>query len=164
MLWQMTRDRSQFEKTDKIIDAWLKERQALLVLYHQIAGITPFADGVAKDDKELMIRFCQTLIDYVSAGHFEVFEKIAEISAAQQEDHLGLDREVLVKISRTTLQALKFNDACAFKAQWSDLRHDLSLLGEYLAHRFDLEDELVTSYIRARDSKKNTPDKHRLKL
>lgn len=164
MLWQMTKDRSQWEKTDKVIDAWLKERQDLLVLFHQIARISPFEEDMPEDDKEILIRFCQTLIDYISAGHFEIFEKIAEMSQVKQGDHLGLDRELLVKISRTTLQALDFNDECTGQKNWAQLRKDLSLLGEFLAQRFDLEDELIGSYMKARQGLDTAQDKQKLKL
>jgi len=153
---------------DDTIEKWLKERQALLVLYNQLLE-SPLLQA-SNTDTATLTRFCEALIDYVSLGHFRVFEKIAEVEAIgkndignysvtdiiysqnvpkkQEDDHE--DSNIIVNILRTTLQVLDFNDKYAENAGKNliDLKEDLSSLGENLADRLDWEDELVSNYLR----------------
>jgi len=59
------------------INNWLLERHKLLIAYCELAGITPNEQDEAALPHDLHIKhFCQILMDYISAGHFEIFEKI----------------------------------------------------------------------------------------
>ena len=59
----------------KIIDKWLNERQELLVLYVAIQGLKPFSSRETPVSVKIQA-FCQVLMDYCSAGHFEVYEQL----------------------------------------------------------------------------------------
>lgn len=135
-------------QTDQIIDQWLQERQELLVLLYRLLKIKPFDNEALASEQEVLQEFCEILVDYVSAGHFEVFEKIAEANENSQSDQLGLDRELLVKILQTTVPAMDFSNQYAQpnNIQLDTLEKDLSRLGEQLASRMDLEDKLIQSY------------------
>ena len=58
-----------------LIDGWLNERQNIIVLYCSMTGL----DHTTEDDRPLQDKlrnFCQLLVDYVSAGHFEIYEQL----------------------------------------------------------------------------------------
>lgn len=55
----------------QLIDRWLHERQQLVQAFDALSGI----QAPAPNAEELQ-HFCQLLLDYVSAGHFEVYEQL----------------------------------------------------------------------------------------
>jgi len=121
------------------IKHWLKQRQALLVIFSQLCE-----SNRAKSDK--LHTFCQSLVDYLSTGHFQMFEKLAQAQAAYLPHSKGLDGNILDSISQTTDFALDFNDKYTDPKSLTDLSRDLSLLGENLANRMDWEDNLIKNY------------------
>lgn len=137
-----------WEKTDHLIDQWLQERQKLLVLFNQLCALAPFKPQEATAAP--LTHFCQILIDYVSAGQFEVFEKIFE--ANEQTGSPSLDKESLLALFRTTMSALKFSDHYQKTAEYSDLSRALSNLGEQIAERMEIEDRLISLYMQATHS------------
>ena len=135
-----------WSSVSKLLEQWLKDRQELILLYVAIDGLRQFTpEGVPTSVK--VKAFCQLLMDYVSAGHFEVYEKL--IKEAELFDDGGLEtmNTLLPKIQRTTDAVITFNDIydtddhC--EEELINLPEDLSRLGEMLADRFELEDRLV---------------------
>jgi len=129
-----------------LIDRWLSERQNMLVLYFAIRGLKPFSPR----ETPLSVKveaFCQVLMDYLSAGHFEIYEKL--ILEAQEYDDGGIDlaRKHYPRLEAITERCVEFNDkydnAEHCLEQLSDLPKDLSEIGELLEERFELEDELI---------------------
>jgi regulator of sigma D len=123
---------------DPYIKQWLEQRQTVLVLYSQLSQAT-------KIKAEKMATFCQTLVDYLSLGHFNVYEKlIAHHENVPSAPH----QDLLEKISNTTDHALDFNEKYTEVSTWHGVGPDLSRLGEQLAHRMDLEDQLMKPYLK----------------
>ena len=144
MLTQLKKVQQQWHGSHKIIDNWLDERQALLVAYCQLAGLAPFIRDSQhqKNDYDLTL-FCQILIDYICAGHFEIFNHQDE-KLNHQEDLNLIDH-----INASTDFALKFNDHYSKITQEDaqhQLAHDLSKLGQFLEQRFSLEDQLIARF------------------
>lgn len=130
------------------IDSWLHNRQKLLVQYCELAGLPPFeARHGALPDSQSIRSFCELLVDYVSTGHFEVFDKIV----MQNQQHTVSDSQaadICSMISATTEEALSFNDAFADATDddpLQDFDAKLSLLGQSLEERFELEDRLIST-------------------
>jgi regulator of sigma D len=127
----------------ELIDRWLHERQELLGLF--VALPQKRADeNVAKTTKS----FCQILMDYVSSGHFEVYEHLLAEAGEFNDGGTELAQELYPKIQNTTDIVLSFDD------QYSTIEHltvqdithlseHLSKLGEALAERFEMEDQLI---------------------
>lgn len=136
----------QWETIDHIVEEWLEKRQELLVLYYHLSKTTPFAEEQYDNDIESLTNLCQILTDYVSAGHFEVFEKISA----------SIDRELGTKILDTTNLIMGFCNHHADGKNLSTLKQDLSLLGEQLALRMDLEDSLIKIYLAATEKDNNS--------
>lgn len=131
------------QQTNKIVRELLEERQQVWSLYCAIAGLQPFTedDRVAPKVRE----FCQLLIDYISLGHFGIYQRIND-GTERRRRVLETAAEIYARIAATTDAALTFNDRYERLAAES-LRHhlaeDLSQLGEELATRIELEDRLL---------------------
>jgi len=130
------------------IDHWLEERQKLIVEYCKIEGVPPFDHNTALPSSEKLQVFCQLLIDYLSTGHFEVYDQIVSQCAENGSQSLDLAQQIQPKIVLTTEALVEFNDKYAECKKDSDslmlsLDKDMSKVGEILEQRFELEDKLL---------------------
>jgi len=129
----------------ELIDRWLRERQELLVHYCDLSGTRDFAQTEALRQK--FIRLCEVLVDYVSAGHFEIYEQLTQEAREFNDGGLELAAKVYPRIQRTTEIALNFNDQLSdplmTEEKARDLFQRLSELGETLETRFEMEDFLI---------------------
>lgn len=126
-----------------IIDRWLNQRQKLLVVFCGLSGVKSFQDNDAQHGP-IIRNLCQLLIDYVSAGHFEVYEKLIE-EGKEFEDTEGLQKAATLYqvIDDTTEKLIDFNDKYEEIDDLSTLVTDLSATGETLANRFEAEDQMI---------------------
>jgi len=121
---------------NNIIDRWLEERQQLLVKYCALSGTEQREDKL----KEV----CQILVDYVSAGHFEIYDQlIKEGRDFQDKEALQEAGALYTAIDKTTEKLLDFNDKYLETDDLSSLDDDLSRLGETLETRFAAEDRMI---------------------
>jgi len=129
------------------INNWLLERHKLLIAYCELAGITPNEQDEAALPHDLHIKhFCQILMDYISAGHFEIFEKIISDTQYSTCNTANALHNIYSKILVSTDLALQFNDKYAENIKDEHLNafdNCLSILGKHLEQRFELEDQLV---------------------
>ena len=63
-------------RTRQMVDKWMTERQQMLVLYCQLAGLEPYTPD--RSSKDLLRQFCQVMVDYIAFGHFEVYNRIGQ--------------------------------------------------------------------------------------
>jgi len=132
-------------RTHGMVDKWLAERQDMLVMYCQLAGTEPFTPE--KPEKKLLRNFCQVLVDYMAFGHFEIYERITS-GDERRGEVLRVAEEVFPRISEVTEFAVAFNDKYDISDHEQSLDRldkDLSILGEELASRIELEDRLIAS-------------------
>src|SRR5690606_19235829 len=141
MLTNATNPNEKWGTVDKLIRHWLKERQELIVLYCKVDGLkefTPQATPIAVKVQAL----CQVLIDYVSAGHFEIYQQLIKDAEGLDKDCQDLIARVFPKIENATALALEFNDRYASvehcEKSLSTLAKDLNKLGITMVERFDL--------------------------
>lgn len=123
-----------------LIDRWLQERNELVQAY---AGINGSAQAPGADALQ---QFCEILVDYVSAGHFEVYEQLtSEAKAFGDERGLELAKQIYPRIEAITEVALAFNDRCDTGDchDAASLLDDVKRLGQLLHERFELEDCLI---------------------
>ncbi|WP_425913793.1 sigma D regulator [Pseudomonas sp. GWSMS-1] len=123
-----------------LIDRWLQERKELVEAYAAI-------DSSAQAPKaKTLLNFCEILVDYVSAGHFEVYEQLtSEAKAFGDQRGLELAKQIYPRIEVITEVALAFNDRCDTGdcADSASLLDELKRLGQLLHERFELEDCLI---------------------
>lgn len=125
----------------------VKTRSETLSLYSELANHRPFeADEVTS---EALQEFCQALIDYAASAHFQLYRFISD-RLERRTQVLELADRIYPKIVQTTDSILRFND----KYEEVDLTNgdreilalldsDLSRLGETLAERIQLEDQVI---------------------
>lgn len=136
----ITRARRQANDVEGLLSRWLAERQELLSCYCGLSTALRAESGNALRGR--LDRFCEVLVDYMSAGHFEVYIKLLEQS---ERDGIEPTRAMALYrlITPTTAVALDFNDRYFRGGSGARLRADLSRLGQLLASRFDWEDALI---------------------
>jgi regulator of sigma D len=126
-----------------ILERWLIERRELLVKYGELGEIKVF-DGANGIHGTMLQEFCQLLVDYVSTGHFEIFEQLAgEGKAFSDKDGLQEGADLMDKIQPSTELILDFNDKYLATDDLEALTQDLSNVGEALAQRFESEDKMI---------------------
>lgn len=124
---------------NQLIDRWLQERRELVGVF------TTLTDN-AQSAAEGLQHFCEILVDYVSAGHFEVYEQLTgEAKAFGDQRGLELAKQIYPRIETITEVALAFNDRCdnGDCRDTSSLLTELKSLGQLLHERFELEDCLI---------------------
>ncbi len=131
-------------RTGEMVDKLLLERQEMLTLFCQAAGLEPFAPGEVDEHK--LQKFCQVLMDYIAFGHFEILERISR-GDEKRASVIAVAEEVYDKIAEATEYAVAFNDKYESSTlqELGKLGHDLSVLGEELAVRIEMEDRLVAA-------------------
>lgn len=147
MLVKLEEAKQKWGGSFKAIDSWLDERQQVLVLFTELSRTASRSPSILPQ-KEMLQSFCQLLVDYVSAGHFEVYEKIVSRCEENGQDSLKLARRLYPKISQTTDELLEFNDKYSVEPLDDGLERfdqDLSRLGESIVTRLELEDKLINT-------------------
>lgn len=133
-------DTSSTSHIQHLTEQWLELRKVVLVHYSELC--------TAKDPEPNMLqKFCQHLMDYVSMGHFKMYEKFAGHHETIQTYSKGLDKTLLSSITINTETVLDFNDKYTEPKNLDALSADLSQIGEVLAHRMDFEDALITGAV-----------------
>lgn len=76
MLNQLESLTEHVEGSNKLVDRWLHVRKHLLVAYYNLVGIKPGKESYMRLNEKALDDFCQGLVDYLSAGHFSIYEHI----------------------------------------------------------------------------------------
>lgn len=128
---------------NEIIDRWLEERQQLLVQYCSLSGLEA-AQLSDQQRGDKLKEVCQILVDYVSAGHFEIYDQLIKEGREFQDNDALHEAGTLYKtIDKTTEKLLDFNDKYLETDDLSSIDTDLSRLGETLETRFAAEDRMI---------------------
>lgn len=130
------------QNTRHLVAELQEERSQVWGLYCQIADMK--AHFASAEIRPLLADFLGLLIDYVSLGHFGVYEYLTKNC---QPEQLSIAGQVYPMFTKTTASAVTFCDRYEnrnrnFKAD--HLMQDLSTLGESLAERMELEDRLCS--------------------
>ncbi len=129
-----------------LVIRWLAERQEVVILYCALAGSYDYSNNCNQSITKLR-HFCQTLMDYVSAGHFEIYNQLVKEAEEFDDNSQNALQKMLPKITTTTEMVLDFNDTYDTDEHCEKaigiLKEELSLLGEHLINRFEIEDQLI---------------------
>ena len=126
-----------------LIDNWLQERQGMLVSFCELGEMHDF-DSQNTVHRERLKSFCEILVDYASAGHFEIYDQLVK-EGQELKDSSGLEAadNLLQTIDASTEIILDFNDKYLETDDLRTLANDLSRLGESLAARLSAEDTMI---------------------
>lgn len=132
-------------RVDALVRRWLEERQSLIAQMMALGDDSRRkADPVALPER--VQAFCEVLMDYVSAGYFEVYDELL----AEGEAHgrrVQSEGQALFQRLQPTLDAIiRFNDLYEDpddEEVLASLPHELSGLGLVLEGRFEIEDRMI---------------------
>ena len=144
MLSRLEHARNRWGGRVELIDKWLDKRQLLLVDYIKLVKEEDTSPFQSLPDVNELKSFCGKLVDYLSLGHFEVYESILAQYKKEGVDANTMLVERLPQIEATTQPCLDFGERyMKLTEDVATLEDDISELGELLARRFDLEDTLI---------------------
>lgn len=137
---QINPERRQFNQ--HLVTELQEERHQVWSLYCKIGEQKPYT--CSSETQALITQLSQLLIDYVSLGHFGIYEHL--LSGTERRDAvLTAAKDIYPEFSKTTESVISFNDKYddnKHKLNVDNLESDLSSLGENLAKRIELEDKL----------------------
>ncbi len=140
----------QWRRIEALVRAWLEQRQQLIVLLCGLQGLNDFEEGRPPPIQGRVRDFCQLLMDYISAGYFEVYrELVREARRYRDTQPPAVADQILRRLDLSTEEALAFNedfdtdDHCL--VQLKQLPERLDRLTQVLEERFALEDQLILS-------------------
>ncbi len=135
------------EQTSHFINELLEERTQVWNLYCSVAGVEPYHSEKSIDVQ--VQEFCQMLVDYISLGHFGIYQRIIDGNERRRAIIEAAER-LYPEIAHATEVALSFNDkyqSLSSTMTAKQLTKDLSVLGDQLATRIELEDELISTML-----------------
>jgi regulator of sigma D len=135
--------KQQFEAVEDILTRWLKERRELLGKYTEIAVVLD--SGLSDENLQQRQKvLCELLVDYVSAGHFEIFHELIDEAESFADGSGELAGKLMPAIADTTEVIMAYEEKYSgAQGRPEKLKRDLSALGEALESRFVLEDQLI---------------------
>ncbi|RDB43808.1 sigma D regulator [Halomonas sp. DQ26W] len=130
----------------QLIDRWLDERRELLVSFIELKeACDTELEAVSKTQID---RFSELLLDYISAGHFEIYPQLREEALAfEDQDALGIAAQLLERLEMSTELVLAFDADYSTPVRCQHflprLPAWLDRLAKGLIERFALEDQLI---------------------
>ncbi len=131
--------------SNKLVDRWLHVRKHLLVAYYNLVGIKPGKESFMRLNEKALDDFCQSLVDYLSDGHFNIYERI--IREMEGTTPYLAASKLYPLLEANTQQIMDYYDSALENAidhdNYLEFQQALSDLGEALEERFTLEDKLI---------------------
>jgi len=131
--------------SNKLVDRWLHVRKHLLVAYYNLVGIKPGKESFMRLNEKALDDFCQGLVDYLSDGHFNIYERIIR-EMEGTKPYLAASK-LYPLLEANTQQIMDYYDSALENAidhdNYLEFQRALSDLGEALEERFTLEDKLI---------------------
>lgn len=131
--------------SNELVDHWLHARKHLLVAYYNMVGIKPNKESHTALDEKALDTFCQGLVDYLSSGHFNIYNRI--MSKLEDENPSSDATQIYSKLETNTQKIMDLYDSHLENAidadDWSGFQQVLSQVGELLEAHFSLEDKLI---------------------
>ena len=131
--------------SNELVDNWLYNRKQLLVHYYNLVGITPVKGSYMQLNEKALDEFCHNLVEYLSAGHFNIYERI--IGEMEGTSPLLASTQIYPLLEANTLEIMEYYDSSLENAidddNYVEFQQALSDIGEALAARFTLEDKLI---------------------
>ena len=131
--------------SNKLVDRWLHVRKHLLVAYYNLVGIKPGKESFMRLNEKALDDLCQSLVDYLSDGHFNIYERI--IREMEGTTPYLAASKLYPLLEANTQQIMDYYDSTLENAidhdNYLEFQQALSDLGEALEERFTLEDKLI---------------------
>ncbi|SHE35510.1 regulator of sigma D [Modicisalibacter ilicicola DSM 19980] len=130
----------------RMIDRWIDARREMLVAFMDLKEACDIDEEAVT--KARIDNFSELLMDYISAGHFEIYPQLRQ-EAEHFNDHeaLAVADKLLERLEMSTQLALDFENDYSTPTRCQHylfrLPAWLERLGKGLTERFALEDQLI---------------------
>ena len=141
-----------------LIDRWLDQRRHLLISFIELKEACDTELEAVR--KAPIDTFSEQLMDYISAGHFEIYPQLSEEAQAfGDESALVIAAKLLERLEMSTEMVLEFDtdfgNELSCEQNIARLPAWIDRLARGLTERFALEDQLIAR-LHAAHSPKNT--------
>lgn len=138
----------QWAGSSDVIDHWLETRQSLIVEYSKLASLQPSLQSsqIELPTPDDLQGFCQHLVDYISEGHFKIYDMVMDKWKATGFVATDEINQTYTKILLTTDPLLNFADKYTDvfpEDELVDFDTDMTVIGEIIETRFAVEDHLM---------------------
>ncbi len=142
-----------FLEVETLVEQWLESRQSLIIRFCQFSQLQENLPPSLENLNELK-DFCAQLVDYISTGHFEIYEKLLKEAQLFGDDNLSLMEEIYPKITDTTDEFVALDAKFDGKNNLSmaEIKTALSSAGQILDKRFMLEDQLIQFFHKSHET------------
>lgn len=131
--------------TNELVDGWLHARKQLLVSWYNLVGLKPGKEARLSFDPATLEQFCHTLVDYLSACHFKIYEQV--MNEPVNNSPFFATTQIYPLLQQNTHQLMSYHDVYLSnpegREQALSFQQVLSDITETLAARFALEDQLI---------------------
>jgi len=127
-----------------LIQELVATRNEMLALFSRLISFKPFTTE-DEGTRESLEEFCETLVDYTLQAHLNIYRHIEE-KLEKRVRVLEIAERTYPDILKSTELISDFNDKyedLSNNFDASQLEQNLSQLGEVLAERIELEDQLI---------------------
>ncbi|MDI1301688.1 MAG: Rsd/AlgQ family anti-sigma factor [bacterium] len=141
MLIQSNGPEHHSRRVDGLVQHWLQDRQALMMTLRD--GLQAFDVSVWPQRIQAL---CEALMDYVSAGHFEIYDELLAEAEQRGSRHLAAGLALYPHLQATTDAVLQFNDRHEGPGEPGSLERvplELAELLPALERRFEIEDRMI---------------------
>ena len=134
-----------------IIESLIDSRTETLTQYRQVMNYQPFE--MSETLQEVLEDFCETMVDYTAKAHFNLYNYLDE-KKERRANVLKIADTIYPELVDNTQKLLDFHDD--YNSDVSDLDCDrledcLNSIGELLADRISLEDNLINAILSPED-------------
>ncbi len=139
-----------------IIESLIESRTQTLSHYKEIMSYHPFS----MDDtlQEVLEDFCESMVDYTAKAHFNLYAHL-EDKKERRKSVLKIADTVYPELVDNTQKILDFHDMynsdVAVTIDADKIEHCLNSVGELLADRITLEDDIISAILSVDGSARN---------
>ena len=131
----------------RIVESLIESRTTVLTQYKEVMTYQPFE--ISDTLKEVLEDFCESMVDYTAKAHFHLYNYLEE-NKERRTSVLKIADSVYPELVDNTQKLLDFHDD--FSSDVSELKCDqleecLNGVGELLADRINLEDEVINALL-----------------
>lgn len=109
MLNQLDNLTERVRGSNKLVDRWLHVRKHLLVAYYNLVGIKHGKESYMRLNEKALDDFCQSTVDYLSAGHFSIYERI--LHKLEGNGQLARAAKIWPQLEANTQQIMDYYDS-----------------------------------------------------
>lgn len=134
-------------RSRNLIEEMLRHRTRMLVQLGELSTVD--LENIDQSVKDKLEAFLETLVDYIAAGHFGLYQRIVEGNERRQPV-AETATKFYAQIQATTDIAVDFSERYGMPENTTlddHLAADLSQLAEQVTTRIELEDQLILAML-----------------